>query len=116
MTWLFSDFFYESGVEEALAYLLAARQEVVVIQVLSPEEVAPKLSGELRLIDSESGEAKEVAISPKVLQAYRKAVEQYTGALKAFCYERGITYTLAVTDAPPAEFVLKELRRSGVIS
>jgi len=32
VTWLFSDFLAESGVEEALSYLLAAKQEIVVVQ------------------------------------------------------------------------------------
>ncbi|MBD0379142.1 DUF58 domain-containing protein [Paenibacillus sedimenti] len=115
MTWLFSDFLYEQGVEEALTYLLAAKQEVAAIQILAPEELAPELAGELRLIDSETGAAKEVAMSSKILQAYRKAVEQYTSGLKAFCYERGITYVLAVTSVPIDEFLLGELRRKGLM-
>lgn len=115
MTWLFSDFLYENGVLEALQYLLAAKQEVVVVQVLSPEELNPGLSGELRLIDSESGAAKEVAVSSKVLQSYREAVEAYTQSLRSFCFERGITYLLAATDVPPGDFLLGELRRSGLV-
>jgi len=115
MTWLFSDFMYESGVREALSYLLAARQEVVVVQVLAREEVAPSLSGELKLIDSESGLGKEVAFSDKVLRAYGKAFDRFTGELRAFCFERGIAYVQAVTDMPVDEVLLKELRRSGLL-
>ncbi|MCD1261540.1 DUF58 domain-containing protein [Paenibacillus athensensis] len=115
MTWLFSDFMYESGVREALSYLLAARQEVVVVQVLAREEVTPSLSGELKLIDSETGLGKEVALSDKVLKAYSEAFEHFTGELRAFCFERGIAYVLAVTDMPLEEVLLKELRRSGLL-
>ncbi|MEW9701641.1 DUF58 domain-containing protein [Paenibacillus sp. SI8] len=115
MTWLFSDFLYEQGVEEALTYLLAAKQEVVAVQILAPEELAPELLGELRLIDSETGAAKEVAMSRKVLEAYREVAEQYTSKLRAFCYERGITYMLASTSVPVEDFLLSELRRSGLV-
>lgn len=115
MTWLFSDFLYEQGIEDSLKYLLAAKQEVVAVQVLAPEELDPDLTGELRLIDSESGAAREVAMSSKVLQAYRETALQYTQTLKAFCYERGITYLLAITNVPPADFLLGELRRSGLV-
>ncbi|MDD9269995.1 DUF58 domain-containing protein [Paenibacillus sp. GCM10023248] len=115
MTWLFSDFLYEDGVEEALKYLLAAKQEVVVVQVLAREELSPGLSGELRLIDSESGEAREVAMSGKVLQAYSEAAQAYIQSLRAFCHGRGITYLLAVTDVPVSDFLLGELRRSGLV-
>lgn len=115
MTWLFSDFLYEDGVEEALKYLLAAKQEVVVVQVLAREELDPGFSGELRLIDSESKEVREVAMSSKVLQAYREAARAYTQSLRAFCHERGMTYLLAVTDVPVSDFLLGELRRGGLI-
>jgi hypothetical protein len=70
VTWLFSDFLYESGIEESLSFLLAARQEVVVVQVLSPEEMQPDLTGDLRLIDSESLSGKEVAVTGRVIKAY----------------------------------------------
>jgi uncharacterized protein (DUF58 family) len=116
MTWIFSDFLYEHGVQEALTYLLAAKQEVVVVQVLSPEEIEPQLSGELRLIDSETGNGKEVAISSKVLQAYRAEVRLYTEMLKKYCFERGITYLNARTDIPPAEMLLGSFRQSGLLS
>ncbi len=115
MTWLLSDFLYSSGVEEALTYLLAARQEVVVLHILSPEEVDPSLSGELKLIDSESGSAKEVAMSGRVLQAYRSVLEQYTGSLQRFCYERGIAYIRCVTSIPPADLLQGQLRLAGVL-
>ncbi|OPH47483.1 hypothetical protein BC351_09765 [Paenibacillus ferrarius] len=115
MTWVFSDFFYEQGLEDALKYLLAAKQEVVVVQVLAPDELDPLLTGELRLLDSETGAAREVAMSSKVLQAYKEAAFQYTQTLKSFCYERGITYLLASTDVPAADFLLGELRRNGLV-
>ncbi|MEC0232595.1 DUF58 domain-containing protein [Paenibacillus alba] len=115
MTWVFSDFFYEQGLEDALKYLLAAKQEVVVVQVLAPDELDPLLMGELRLLDSETGAAREVAMSSKVLQAYKEAAFQYTQTLKSFCYERGITYLLALTDVPAADFLLGELRRNGLV-
>lgn len=115
MTWIFSDFLYEEGVEDALKYVQAAKQEVVVVQVLAPEELNPKLTGELRLIDSESRAAREVAMSSKVLQDYRAAATAYTQMVRAFCHERGITYLLAVTNVSPGDFLLGELQRCGLV-
>lgn len=115
MTWIFSDFLYESGIEEALNYLLAARQEVVVVQVLSEEEVRPALTGDLRLIDNESGTGKEVAVTARVIEAYQAAIRQYTHGLKQFCHERGMTYVLATTDVPVADAVLRSLREHGLL-
>jgi uncharacterized protein (DUF58 family) len=115
VTWLFSDFLYESGIEESLSFLLAARQEIVVVQVLSPEEMHPDLTGDLRLIDSESLSGKEVAVTGRVIKAYQEAVRQYTRGLQRFCHERSLTYVLTVTDTPLLETVQRAFRQSGVL-
>ncbi|PYI51730.1 DUF58 domain-containing protein [Paenibacillus flagellatus] len=115
MTWLFSDFLYESGVRETLRLLLAARQEVVVVQVLSPEELRPSYEGDLRLIDVETGIGKEVAMSRGVLGAYREALRAYTESLRGFCHERGIAYAIAPTDVPALEWLAVTMRKSGVL-
>lgn len=115
LTWLFSDFLYESGVEETLSYLRAAGQEVVVVHVLSPEELNPSLSGELRLIDSESGTGKEVAMSGKVLKAYQSVLKQYTRSLQKLCFDHNIAYIQTTTDTTVAETVSRIFRSSGVV-
>ncbi|MEF3303322.1 DUF58 domain-containing protein [Paenibacillus sp. GYB003] len=115
MTWIFSDFLYEKGVRETLNMLLAARQEVVVVQVLSPEELHPEYDGDLRLVDVETGAGKEVAMSPKVLKAYKEALDAYTGGLRAFCHERGIAYGLAPTNVSVLEWIATTMRGMGVL-
>jgi len=115
MAWVFSDFWFESGVERALSALVAARQEVVAVQVLSPEELRPELAGDLRLIDVETGTDKEVAMSDAVLEKYRRALEQYTTELRRFCHARGIGYVLATTDVPAFDWIASVLRREGLI-
>ncbi|MDF2726336.1 MAG: hypothetical protein K0Q59_6014 [Paenibacillus sp.] len=115
MTWIFSDFLYETGVRETLNVWLAARQEVVVVQVLSPEELHPGYSGDLRLVDVETGTGKEVAMSGKVLKAYKEALDAYTGSLRGFCHERGIAYALAPTNVPVLEWIATTMRQTGVL-
>lgn len=115
MTWIISDFLYETGVEEALSSLLAAKQEVVVVQVLSPEEVDPELAGDLKLIDVESEDGKEVAVSGKILKEYKAAVKNYSEALRKYCYERGMAYQLLVTDTPLSAAMTESFRQSGLI-
>jgi uncharacterized protein (DUF58 family) len=48
-----SDFLDKSGYQDALRYLLARNMDIYVIHILSQEEVAPELVGDLRLIDCE---------------------------------------------------------------
>lgn len=115
ISWVFSDFLEETGVRETLAYLQAARQEVVAVQVLAREELSPQLAGDLRLIDSERRTGKEVALSSAVLRAYRAAAREYTEGLRAFCRERGMAYVLAMTDVPVAEQAALSFRREGLL-
>jgi len=115
LTWIFSDFLYETGVRETLNVLLAAKQQLVVVQVLSPEELDPRLAGDVRLIDVETDAGKEVSISPRVLRAYREALEAHVSALKAFCRERHIAYALASTDVPAAAWAASALRGAGAL-
>lgn len=115
MTWLFSDFWYEEGVEEALTYLRAAGQEVVVVHILSCEEVEPQLAGDLRLIDSETESGIEVAMSSKVLNTYEKALQQHVHRLQRFCYEKDIAYINVRTDTPLTDTVYQLFRQSGLV-
>jgi uncharacterized protein (DUF58 family) len=98
--WVFSDALYESGVQETLLSLVASGQSVVLVQVLSPEELNPELSGELRLIDSELGTGKEVAISPRILARYREEAAAYQQELKAVCGEKGAVFVPLDTSIP----------------
>ncbi len=116
MSWVISDFLVDSGIEDSLSYLQACKQDVVVVQVLSPDEWDPRLSGDLNLIDSESGTGKEVAMTSKVLSEYQKAVQHYTRSLQRFCYERGMSYVLVRTDMDIETAVFQMLRSQGLLS
>ena len=57
-----SDFLTVELPKEALAALRSAGHEVVLVQVLSPEELRPSLRGDLRLVDSETFRSVEVTL------------------------------------------------------
>lgn len=118
MTWIFSDFWLEGGEEElsrSLSLLAGAGQETVLVHVLSREELEPRLSGELRLVDSESMTGKEVAVTGRVLDAYREELENYRQMLARVCAERGMTYVLIPADMPLQEAVFGILAGAGLV-
>jgi uncharacterized protein (DUF58 family) len=118
MAWIFSDLWLEGGLEElrqGLQMLQAARQEIVLVHVLSREELNPQLSGDLRLIDIELGTGKEVAITGKVLEKYMAALERYTEGISRYCNERGIRYVIAPCDQPLETGIFETLRKTGAI-
>lgn len=115
MSIILSDFLYESGYEAGVAYVQAARQEVTLVQLLTEEERAPGYQGELRLIDSETGGAKEIAFTPAILEEYEKTIRDYQAALSAYAFGRGITYVSVETEQSPEQIVFGIFRKAGLI-
>lgn len=118
MTWIFSDLWLDGGLEEleaTLSYFLAAGQEIVLVHMLSSEEMDPQLSGDLRLLDMELGTGKEVALTGKVLERYRQALDEYQAEISRFCNERSIYYVPISTAVPLEKGIFKVLRSAGVI-
>ncbi|WFB57440.1 DUF58 domain-containing protein [Paenibacillus sp. BR1-192] len=119
MTWVFSDFWLEGGEEElfrSLSLLSGTGQEVVLVHVLSREELEPKLSGDLRLVDSETMSGKEVAVTGKVLDAYKEELERYRTMLSRVCAERGMSYVLIPADMPLTDAMFGVLAGAGLVT
>jgi len=76
LTVVISDFLTEQDWGPALLALGRAGQDVVLWQVLSPEEERPDLSGDLRLRDVESGRLREITVTPRVVQDYLRALDE----------------------------------------
>lgn len=114
--WVLTDAMFEQGIEETLISLTAAGQQVVLVHLLSPEELSPDLSGELKLIDSELGTGKEVAIGQKLLQEYRSAVASFQNELKSICAARGASYIFVNTGVSLEETVRHTFLSSHVLN
>lgn len=110
-----SDFFDKGGYEQALRYLLGRHLDVYVVQLLSPQELNPNISGDLRLVDVEDDDTAEVTVGRALLQRYKQNLEAYCLALRTFCTQRDISYLFADTDVPFDQLVLKYLRRRGLL-
>ena len=112
---LVSDFLDKAGYESSLRYFLAANQDVFVLHVLAQEEMAPALTGDLRLLDMEDADQTDITISAPLLKAYRKTLEGFVGGLKQYASARGMNYLLAPTSVGFDVLVLDYLRRRGLV-
>lgn len=101
---------------EALRTLLAPRHELTLIHTLSPQELYPDLMGDLVLVDSETGEMREVSLSATALSLYLRALQQMCDGAVALCGHLGGNYLLADTSQPLEGFVLREMRLRGVLT
>lgn len=115
LAFLISDLFSPGSVQEALAHLLARGYEVVLLHVLAPDEIHPPLAGDLRLVDSETGQAVEVSLDAGLRDLYQRRVEEWRAEIQRLCLSRSIHYLALQTDQPWDKVVLTEMRRVGVV-
>jgi uncharacterized protein (DUF58 family) len=110
-----SDLLTPEGAAGGLDGLCARVADVAVIHVVAPDELEPRLSGELALVDAESGAALELGVSLATLSAYRSRFADWLDARETECRRRGLRYCRVRTDRPLASVVLSDLRRGGLV-
>lgn len=112
---IFSDFLYKEGYEEGLRRLVGHGYDVYVVQVMSPDELDPKITGDLRLKDVEDFDTAEVTISAPLLKRYKATLGAYCQQLNAFCMRRDMNMMTVRSDTPIDVLVLDYLRKRGVV-
>lgn len=112
---IISDFFDEAGFEGAIRRFNQSRSDVYAIHTLAPEEIDPKLTGDLRLIDSESSNYAEVSVSPALFKRYKKNRDAFTEDIRRYCTARGVGHMCVSSDTSIEELTLDLLRRGGMV-
>ncbi|MFW5690961.1 MAG: DUF58 domain-containing protein [Chloroflexota bacterium] len=115
LCFLISDMFSPSGYIDGINALLGKGFEVVVLHVLSPDEVTPPMAGDLRLVDVETGAAQEVSLDASMRDLYIRRVAAWRDEVRAVLAGRGVSYLPLVTDEPFERVLLYDLRRLGVV-
>ena len=111
-----SDFYDPAGHRAALDLLRHHRLEVVAIQVSAPQELAPDVRGDVELRDVETGETRELTVSPAVLAAYRQRHQTLLRDLEGYCRERAIPCFAVVSDQAFDAVVLRMFRAGGLLA
>lgn len=109
-----SDFF-DPNWQDGIKSLLARGYQVAAIHTLAEEEIKPTLLGDLRIIDSETGEAKEMSVNPQLMARYQQTFTSFCTEIETFCHRYGIDYLRASTAFPFEDLVLKYMRQNGMV-
>lgn len=112
---ILSDFMDKGGFAEGLRYLIGRNLDIYVIQALSPEEIDPPLTGDLKLVDIEDEDTAEITISAPLLKKYKTMLTAYCTELKDYCTRRGVTYLFTSTRVPFDTLVMSYLRQRGLL-
>jgi uncharacterized protein (DUF58 family) len=113
---LFTDAFFPDEHAAGLGDLLQAGFHPVLIHLLSPQELAPELAGDLELIDSESEEPVPASLTRETLARYHERLDTWCGGLERYCSARRLPYVRLSTATPLEEAVLGEFRRRRLLA
>jgi len=112
---IISDLLLEGGYEEGLARLLHRGDDLVAIQILSPEEMEPEVSGQLRLEGVESNRSLEVNTDRGAVEDYVRNFRRYQEDLNQFFSSRGVPYLVTETDFPLHRLINERMRAEGIL-
>jgi len=112
---LFSDMLDPAGFEGCLRRLCMSGSDLYIVHTLARDEVDPPISGDLRLVDSETRAHTEISMSRTLLKRYRQNLDGFCDAIRRDCLARGIGYIPAVSDMPFERLTLDVLRRGGML-
>jgi hypothetical protein len=114
---IISDLFSPGGYQQGIDALLGRRQDVLVLHVLSADEMRPPadLVGEWRLLDSEPMPPLEATITPAVMRAYRRLVNAFVSEAADFCRRRGVNYIQLRSDVNLQDVLVRTFRNAGIL-
>lgn len=115
LVFVISDMFSPSGYVDGLNALVGKGCEVVLLHILSPDEVTPPLAGDLRLVDVETGAAQEVSLDAEMRRVYMKRLEAWRHEIHTEANRRGVNYLALQTDMAWERVLLYELRKLGMV-
>ncbi|MCA9180953.1 MAG: DUF58 domain-containing protein, partial [Planctomycetales bacterium] len=91
---LITDLMDKNGYESALRLLVGQQMDVFVLHTLSPEELNPELTGDLKLVDCEDQDEAEISVSSAVIKRYQATLASFVEQARRFCAQRDMTYML----------------------
>ncbi len=111
-----SDFLTDNDYETALEHIISKKRDLLCVQVLSAEELNPKVRGKMHLFDSEdTNKFYRKNINKEIINAYRMALEYVQNRIKDFCNARGADYLLVADDDSVGKVFFETLTDMGVL-
>ena len=101
--------------DAALGRLPSRGGDVVVVQVLDPDELHPALAGDLELVDRESGARVAVSLAADTVQQYERLAAAWVERVAARCRQVGAGYVRLLTTDDLEASLLGAWRSAGVL-
>jgi uncharacterized protein (DUF58 family) len=116
LTVILSDFLDPGGFEAGLKILRTLGHDVFCVHIASARDRDPGAFGDVRFVDVETGELRQVEVTPKLASAYLQAWEAHAADLEHFCGRYDIGYVRADAERPFEEIILKAFRQGRFLA
>lgn len=112
---LISDLYDPTGFEKGINVLRYNKFDPFVVHVTDEGEGRPKLHGDVLVYDCETGDEREVTVTPKILERFHKEHQAYLAEVHHFCTTHQVPYIPADVAVAFDELILRVFRRGGFL-
>ncbi len=105
----------DPGADRVIRELAATGSELIVLHVLAPDELDPPLEGDLRLVDTETGDRVDITADLATIDAYKARLAAWKDGFADIAAKRRASYVDLSSDVNLAELMFAELRRRQVL-
>ncbi|MEN3337793.1 MAG: hypothetical protein V7647_1469 [Acidobacteriota bacterium] len=113
---IISDFLDPAGFDKGLKILRTLGHDVFVVHIASERDRDPGAFGDVRFVDTETGDVRELEVTPKLAAAYVAAWEAHAAELEHFCGRYDIGYVRADAERPFEDVILKAFRQGRFVA
>ncbi|MEQ9406423.1 MAG: DUF58 domain-containing protein [Fuerstiella sp.] len=110
---LLSDFLTFSDLSRSLNMLFSSGLEIWGLQILGDSEISPVLQGDLRFVDSETGETLDITNAGELLSVYHEHRRWQEETLHQQCRRRNGRFTSIASSVPLQNVLFDTLCRQG---
>ncbi len=105
----------DPAADKVIRELAATGSELVILHILSPDEIDPPFEGDLRLVDTETGDKVDVTVDLATLDDYKARLAAWKAGFTDLAAKRRASYVDLSSDVNLAELMFAELRRRRVL-
>jgi uncharacterized protein (DUF58 family) len=106
----------DPNADRVVRELAGTSAEFIVLHVLSPDELDPQIAGDVRLVDSETGDGVDATVDLATIDSYKARLAAWQATFADIAAKRRASYVPLSSDVPIADLVFAELRRRRVMA
>ena len=111
-----SDFLDPGGFDSGLKILRTLGHDVFAVHIASEADRDAGAVGDVRFVDAETGEPRDIDVTPRLAVAYQRAWDAHATELEHFCGRYDVGYVRADVERPFEEIVLQAFRKGRFLA